>query len=92
MLIREVVERRLNTYERKEDKHPFLKPEDGPGGPGTMRDPTTGDEFQEQRPLSSTDAPYEKLIEEEEEEEDPMGLRRSLGREEQFQGRESWEG
>lgn len=79
-------------YEQKEDKHPFLKPEDGPGGPGPMRDPTTGDEFQEQRSLPSTDAPYEKLIEEEEEEEDPIGLRRSLGREEQFQGRESWEG
>ncbi|XP_006757752.1 PREDICTED: radial spoke head protein 3 homolog [Myotis davidii] len=92
MLIREVVERRLNTYEQKEDKHPFLKPEDGPGGPGPMRDPTMGDEFQEQRSLPSTDAPYEKLIEEEEEEEDPIGLRRSLGREEQFQGRESWEG
>nr|KAF6341991.1 radial spoke head 3 [Myotis myotis] len=92
MLIREVVERRLNTYEQKEDKHPFLKPEDGPGGPGPMRDPTTGDEFQEQRSLPSTEAPYEKLIEEEEEEEDPIGLRRSLGREEQFQGRESWEG
>ncbi|EPQ11857.1 Radial spoke head protein 3 like protein [Myotis brandtii] len=92
MLIREVVERRLNTYEQKEDKHRFLKPEDGPGGPGPTRDPTTGDEFQEQRLLASTDAPYEKLIEEEEEEEDPLGLRRSLGREEQFQGRESWEG
>lgn len=92
VLIREVVERRLTTYERKEDKHPFLKPEEGPGGLGSMRDPTMGYEFQEQRPLPSTDAPYDKLMEEEEEEEDPIGLRRSLGREEQLQGRESWEG
>ncbi|XP_027985658.2 radial spoke head protein 3 homolog isoform X1 [Eptesicus fuscus] len=92
MLIREVVERRLTTYERKEDKHPFLKPEEGPGGPGSMRDPTMGYDFQEQRPLPSTDAPYDKLMEEEEEEEDPIGLRKSLGRGEQLQGRESWEG
>lgn len=92
VLIRDVVERRLITHERKANKHPFLKPEEGPAGPGSMRDPSMGYEFQEQRPLPGTDAPYDKLMEEEEEEEDPIGLRRSLGREEQLQGRESWEG
>lgn len=86
-----MVERRLAAYERKEDKHPFLKHEDGPDGPGSMRDPMLGYEFQEQRPLPSTDTPYDKLMEEEEEEEDLTGLRRPLGREEQFQSRESWE-
>ncbi|XP_045428956.1 radial spoke head protein 3 homolog [Pipistrellus kuhlii] len=92
MLIREVVERRLATYERKEDKQPFLSPEEVPGIPAPLRDPTMGYGFQEQRPLPSADVPYDKLMEEEEEEEDPIGLRRSLGRAEQLQDRESWEG
>lgn len=87
MLIREVVERRLFTYERKVDKQPFLRPEEGPG---PLRDPTMGYDFQEQRPLTSTDVPSDKLMEEEEEEENPLGLERPLGREEP--SRESWEG
>ncbi|XP_028350535.2 LOW QUALITY PROTEIN: radial spoke head protein 3 homolog [Physeter macrocephalus] len=63
MLIREVVEKRLSLYERKEDKHSSLKPEDGLSGPGGMRDPLEGYEFQghgasqAQRPLPHRDSP-----------------------------------
>uniref|UniRef100_A0A8C2YJR1 Radial spoke head 3 n=1 Tax=Chinchilla lanigera TaxID=34839 RepID=A0A8C2YJR1_CHILA len=60
MLIREVVEKRLNSYERKDRPAPF-KWEDGLDIPAAMRDPTANYEFQEpstsqaQRPLSDTD-------------------------------------
>uniref|UniRef100_A0A8C0HZP6 Radial spoke head 3 n=1 Tax=Balaenoptera musculus TaxID=9771 RepID=A0A8C0HZP6_BALMU len=63
MLIREVVEKRLSLYERKEDKHSPLKPEDGLSGPGGMRDPLVGYESQDhgasqaQRPLPDRDSP-----------------------------------
>ncbi|KAM7240700.1 hypothetical protein CapIbe_008606 [Capra ibex] len=39
MLIREVVERRLNLYEQKEGRHAPVRPEDGLGGPGGTREP-----------------------------------------------------
>ncbi|XP_036903801.1 radial spoke head protein 3 homolog [Sturnira hondurensis] len=55
MLIREVVERRLTLYDRKGDKHPSLKPESGPSGPGARRNPPMGHEFQDQRTLPSPD-------------------------------------
>ncbi|ELW56015.1 Radial spoke head protein 3 like protein [Tupaia chinensis] len=68
VLIREVVEKRLNMYELKEDRHPSLKPEGGLGGPGAVSDPGPSYESQEQsasqiqRPLSDRDpvqrAPY----------------------------------
>ncbi|KAF3831235.1 hypothetical protein GH733_000127 [Mirounga leonina] len=62
MLIREVVEKRLSMYEHKEDQPPYVKPEDGLGGPGAMGEPLMGDEFHEQstsqpqRPLSDRDS------------------------------------
>ncbi|XP_059885680.1 LOW QUALITY PROTEIN: radial spoke head protein 3 homolog [Delphinus delphis] len=71
MLIREVVGKRLSLYERKEDRHSSLKPEDGLSGPGGMRDPPVGYEFQDhgasqaQRPLPDTDSlqrtPYDAM-------------------------------
>ncbi|EHB07031.1 Radial spoke head protein 3-like protein [Heterocephalus glaber] len=60
MLIREVVEKRLNVYKRK-DTHPPSKWEDGPDIPGTMKDLTASYEPNEistsqgQRPLADTD-------------------------------------
>ncbi|XP_048082152.1 radial spoke head protein 3 homolog [Ursus arctos] len=62
MLIREVVEKRLSMYERKEDRPPYVKPDDGLGGPGVMEEPLMDDEFHEQstsqpqRPLSDRDS------------------------------------
>ncbi|KAF3831314.1 hypothetical protein GH733_000051 [Mirounga leonina] len=62
VLIREVVEKRLSMYEHKEDQPPYVKPEDGLGGPGAMGEPLMGDEFHEQstsqpqRPLSDRDS------------------------------------
>lgn len=71
VLIREVVGKRLSLYERKEDRHSSLKPEDGLSGPGGMRDPPVGYEFQDhgasqaQRPLPDTDSlqrtPYDAM-------------------------------
>ncbi|XP_016074543.1 PREDICTED: radial spoke head protein 3 homolog [Miniopterus natalensis] len=113
MLIREVVDRRLTMYEQKAAKHQPLNPEDGLGGPGAVRHPSVGHDFQEQstsqaqRPLPNPDSlqrpsydgrPEErlssqerKLIEKEKEDEEPIELKRSLGREEQLQSRGSWE-
>lgn len=62
VLIREVVEKRLSMYERKEDRPPYVKPDDGLGGPGVMEEPLMDDEFHEQstsqpqRPLSDRDS------------------------------------
>ncbi|XP_058390044.1 radial spoke head protein 3 homolog [Diceros bicornis minor] len=60
MLIREVVERRLMMYERKEDEHPSREPEDGLGGPGAMRDLLVGPEFQEQNASQSQRPPPDR--------------------------------
>uniref|UniRef100_A0A8D2D8R5 Radial spoke head 3 n=1 Tax=Sciurus vulgaris TaxID=55149 RepID=A0A8D2D8R5_SCIVU len=56
LLIREVVEKRLNNYEQKENRDPSLRSE-GPNGPGAMGQ-TLGGYFnlsQTQRPLSDRD-------------------------------------
>ncbi|KAM5327055.1 radial spoke head protein 3 homolog isoform 1-T1 [Glossophaga mutica] len=87
MLIREVVERRLTMYERKDDKHRSLKPEGRLSGPGVRRNPPMGHEFQDQRPLPTPDSlrrtervsSQERMLREEDDE--PMELRNSSGRE-----------
>lgn len=56
MLIREVVERRLALYERKDDKLRSLKPESRPSGPAARRNPPMGHEFQDQTPLPNPDS------------------------------------
>lgn len=62
MLIREVVERRLNLYEQKEGRHASVRPENGLGGPGGTREPLVGFESQDQgasqaqRPLPDRDS------------------------------------
>lgn len=74
-------------YERKEDKHQSLRPESGLSGPGARRNPPMGHEFQEQRPLPSPDSlrrtervpSQERVLREEDDE--PMELRKSSGRE-----------
>ncbi|KAL1770226.1 hypothetical protein HispidOSU_012248 [Sigmodon hispidus] len=54
MLIREVVERRLNNYEHKEGTQPSMRSEDMLSGADTMTDPSGSDFFQNQAsPLSS---------------------------------------
>ncbi|XP_051020201.1 radial spoke head protein 3 homolog isoform X2 [Acomys russatus] len=54
MLIREVVERRLNSYERKEDTQPSLRSDDVLSGPDTLTDPSVSDAVPDQdSPLSS---------------------------------------
>ncbi|XP_008048140.1 radial spoke head protein 3 homolog [Carlito syrichta] len=63
MLIREVVEKRLDMYERKEDKHQSVNPDDERGGSGAMRDSPVSYHFQDlsmsqtQRPL-----PYDEEL------------------------------
>lgn len=60
MLIREVVERRLNSYERKEDTQPSMRSDDVFSGPGTVKDPSVSLELQEptisQQPLLDRDS------------------------------------
>lgn len=62
MLIREVVERRLNLYEQKEGRHAPVRPEYGLSGPGGTREPLVGFESrdqgaaQAQRPLPDRDS------------------------------------
>ncbi|KAM5228763.1 radial spoke head protein 3 homolog [Ctenodactylus gundi] len=61
MLIRDVVERRLNSYEHKEDRQPSLVSEDGLSAPRGPRESTKLYEvpepglLQAQRPLADTD-------------------------------------
>uniref|UniRef100_A0A8C3VV32 Radial spoke head 3 n=1 Tax=Catagonus wagneri TaxID=51154 RepID=A0A8C3VV32_9CETA len=47
MLVREVVEKRLSLYERKEDKRSPPKPEDRLSGPAGVRDPPVGYDVQD---------------------------------------------
>ncbi|XP_028366393.1 radial spoke head protein 3 homolog [Phyllostomus discolor] len=76
MLIREVVERRLTMYERKDSKLPSVKPESRPSGPAARRNPPMGHEFQDQRPLANPDSlrrtdrvsSQERMLREEEDE------------------------
>lgn len=56
MLIREVVERRLNNYENKEDTQPSMRSDDVFSGPDTMTDPSVSLELQEST-LSPTQKP-----------------------------------
>ncbi|KAH0519991.1 Radial spoke head protein 3-like protein A [Microtus ochrogaster] len=60
VLIREVVERRLNNYEKKEDTQPSMRSDDVYSGPDTMTDPSVSLELQESTLSPSQKPPLER--------------------------------
>lgn len=104
MLIREVVERRLNNYERKEVMQPPARSDDVFGGADSATDPSVSLELQEptmsqvQKPFSErgstqrTPSQEKKPVEEAEPswQTDQEELKESVG-EERSQSEEFWE-